>query len=55
MRTKKTKNKRVKIRCPKCGHVQKAWIEKTTPFYIYIHTCEKCRYTTTESDWEEVK
>jgi len=31
----KTK-KRVKIRCPKCGHVQKAKIKKTFPFYIYI-------------------
>lgn len=45
----------VKIKCPKCGHVQKAKIKKTFPFYIYIHYCEKCNYVITESDWEEVK
>ncbi len=27
--------KHVEIKCPKCGHVQKAKIKKTFPFYIY--------------------
>ena len=38
----------VKIKCPKCGYVQKAKIKKTFPFYIYIHYCEKCNYVITE-------
>ena len=47
--------KHAEIKCPQCGHVQKAKIRKTFPFYTYIHYCEKCNYVITESDWNEIK
>lgn len=42
------------IRCPKCGHVQRARVQHTLPFHTYIHTCESCLYTILESEWEVV-
>ena len=45
----------VKIKCPRCGHVQNAQVGKTFPFYTYMHICKKCGYVITESEWDEVK
>lgn len=45
----------VKIKCPQCGLEQKAKVTKTFPFYTYIHTCKKCNYVITESEWNEIK
>lgn len=42
------------IKCPNCGHIQEAIVEMTKPFATYIHTCEKCKFIITESDWEKV-
>jgi len=52
-KNKKTTKHSDRIKCPMCGHVQKATVRDTMPFYTYIHTCKKCRYIITESDWEE--
>jgi C4-type Zn-finger protein len=42
------------IRCPQCRKVQTATVEfeKWMPFPAYVHTCESCLYTITESEWE---
>ena len=39
------------IQCPKCGEIQKAKVRHTVPFYDYTHTCIKCGYVITESEW----
>lgn len=54
MRKEKTE-KYVEIRCPQCGHIQKARVRKTLPFYTYVCICKKCGYVITESEWDEVK
>lgn len=54
MRKEKTE-KYVGIRCPQCGHIQKARGRKTLPFYAYVCICKKCGYVTIESEWDEVK
>ncbi len=43
-----------KIKCPDCGTIQDATVEHTTPFYTYLHNCEKCNFTIMESDWEVI-
>jgi C4-type Zn-finger protein len=42
------------IKCPSCGTVQDATVEHTEPFYCYVHDCDKCGYTITESEWERL-
>lgn len=42
------------IKCPNCGHIREATAEMTKPFATYIHTCVKCGYVITESEWEKV-
>lgn len=44
-----------KIRCPKCNKLQLAKVRHTTPFYTFIHNCEKCGYTIMESEWNTDK
>lgn len=43
------------IICPVCDAEQIATIQKTPemPWPSYIHKCEACGYTITESEWEE--
>jgi lysyl-tRNA synthetase class I len=43
-----------KIICPECNTVQVATIEKTLPFWTYIHNCE-CGHIIMESEWQEAK
>ncbi len=46
-----------RIKCPQCDHVQDAevWKDDWMPFPVYVHDCESCGYTITESEWEKVK
>lgn len=45
------------IKCPNCGHVQKAQVtwKQGNPFPTYIHECVQCGYVIMESEWEEVR
>ena len=45
--------KEIKIKCPKCDTVQDAVLK--WQWNWRVHTCEKCGYTITESEWQEVK
>jgi phage FluMu protein Com len=40
-----------KIKCPRCGTVQWAKVEHTTPWMTYIHHCKTCDWLVMESDW----
>lgn len=42
------------IRCPECEEPQFGTILEAVPFPIYVHTCRKCKYVITESDWNPV-
>lgn len=44
-----------RIRCPKCGHIQNAVVEHSTPWNTYIHYCEQCDFLIMESDWQKVE
>lgn len=44
----------VKIECPNCSTQQTAFVEYNEPFNSYVHTCEKCNYIITESEWMEI-
>lgn len=39
------------IVCPECGHEQEAEVKAGMPFFTYIHDCENCGHTITESEW----
>jgi len=41
------------IKCPKCKSIQKATIEQSIPWWVYVHFC-KCGNIITESDWVEI-
>jgi transcription elongation factor Elf1 len=40
-----------KIKCPNCNTVQEATVERTIPFYTYVHECVNCQYVILESEW----
>lgn len=42
------------IKCPKCGHIQRAEVLETAIWNNYVHHCEKCEYVIMESEWETV-
>lgn len=42
------------IWCPECKEQQVGYILEAYPFPIYIHTCVKCKYVITESEWNPV-
>jgi predicted RNA-binding Zn-ribbon protein involved in translation (DUF1610 family) len=44
-----------RIKCPECGHEQRATVVHCWPWNAHIHDCEKCGYTIMESDWNTVK
>lgn len=45
------------IVCPECGCEQKATVthHKGDPWPTFIHDCEECGYTITESEWSDGK
>lgn len=43
------------IICPNCQTHQIAIVDTTGIFNGYVHFCEKCGYTITESEWENAK
>lgn len=43
------------IECPSCMKQQQATVNHTTPFYYYVHECEKCQYIIMESDWNKIE
>ncbi len=43
-----------RIRCPECDREQNAEVLETSLWNIYVHTCERCGYTITESEWDVV-
>jgi C4-type Zn-finger protein len=45
-----------RIICPNCDHEQDAevWQANGFPHAVYVHTCENCEYTITESEWNLV-
>ena len=42
------------IWCPKCKDPQVGSVIEADPFPIYVHTCHKCGYVITESEWNPV-
>lgn len=42
-----------KIVCPSCGSIESAIVERTSPWWSYIHNCKNCGYTIMESEWEK--
>lgn len=54
------REKPVVVRCPECDFQQSAVVEipnpptELMPFPIYVHVCQRCGYTITESEWAEV-
>lgn len=42
------------IRCPKCDSVQKATINQSIPWWVYIHHCNYCKYIIMESEWDVI-
>lgn len=43
------------IECPLCMKQQEATVNHTTPFYSYVHECEKCQYVIMESEWNKIE
>ena len=41
------------IKCPKCGLIQDARVQHTSPVWAYDHECS-CGYWITESEWDTV-
>lgn len=42
------------IECPECKHQQKAYVEYTEAWPIFIKRCEQCDYTIMESEWNKI-
>ena len=42
-------------KCPECGMIQPALIDRSKFWDSFVHECRNCSYMITESDWEEVK
>ncbi|HET6224647.1 MAG TPA: hypothetical protein VFF27_00115 [Bacteroidia bacterium] len=42
------------IRCPECSQKQEAYVAYGWPFATYIHICNRCNYTITESEWDVI-
>ena len=51
----KMKSLKVKIKCLECETIQDAKVKQSIPFWIYEHTCIKCNYEITESDFTIVQ
>jgi len=45
------------IKCPECGTIQEAEVSfvPLISWGNYIHKCNHCGYTITESEWEQVE
>lgn len=41
------------IICPECESLQTGFVEYSSPWNVYIHTCGECGYIITESDWQK--
>lgn len=51
------KSVRVVIKCPNCGCSCNA-VEEIYPgdsFWTFVHQCQRCQYTITESEWNVIK
>lgn len=47
--------KEVDIMCPECNNIEPAIEDYTTqPFATYMHTCSKCGFMISESDWNVI-
>jgi predicted RNA-binding Zn-ribbon protein involved in translation (DUF1610 family) len=44
-----------KIKCPECGKEQIGTVLHTSPWWSYVHHCEKCKYIIMESEWNKIK
>jgi len=42
------------IICPNCQYEQIAEVLHTRPYWRYIHVCECCGLTITESEWDNI-
>ena len=40
------------IKCPACNAVQVAEAVESWPWWGYVHNCQECNYTITESEWD---
>ena len=45
------------IKCPECGTIQQAEVSfaPLIGWGDYVHECEHCGYSITESEWEQVE